>query len=134
MYALVTPITRSDVPGSNAGAHASSARHRIGGGNERVGAVVEIQEHGLGPFKEHVLASLQGIVKHPHGVGDVRGQAGSALFQVLSATASKSNGSRLYTLASNGFFSCSTTLSFSPKILGSSRSCTRKPTRAALSA
>ena len=51
-----------------------------------------------------------------------------------SQIAAASMGRRLYTLASTAFFSFNTTSSFWRKILASSRSCTRSPTRAALSA
>mmetsp|Transcript_19228 Transcript_19228/g.48063 ORF Transcript_19228/g.48063 Transcript_19228/m.48063 type:complete len:518 (-) Transcript_19228:71-1624(-) len=53
---------------AEAGAHA--AQGRVGAGNERVGAKVEVQHGGVGAFHQHALARGVLLVDHLHGVGD----------------------------------------------------------------
>ena len=71
-----------DVAGADAGADQGPAGDRVGRGDERIGAVVEVEEGGLGPLEEHVLAVLHGVVDEPDGVGDQRLEAGGELAQV----------------------------------------------------
>ena len=52
---------------AEAGAHA--AQRRVGGGDKRVGAKVEVEHGGVGALDEHPLARLVLLVDHVHGVG-----------------------------------------------------------------
>src|SRR5262249_53471461 len=62
------------------------------------------------------------------------GASRGTIARYVSASCFASIGRRLYTFASTPFFSRNARSSFSRKIFGSSRSCTRMPTRNALSA
>ena len=53
------PITRSMYRGPDARPGAGAAGHRVRRRDERVGAVVEVEERGLGPLEQHVLAGLE---------------------------------------------------------------------------
>ena len=59
----------------DAEAHAGSPDGGIGGGDEREGAVVEVQERSLGALHDHVLPRLQRLVDYPLGGADHRSEA-----------------------------------------------------------
>ena len=71
-----------DVARPDAGAGAGAAGHRVRRGHERIGAVVEVEEGGLGAFEQDVLAGLERLVHEPDGVGDVGRQPGRELVEV----------------------------------------------------
>ena len=71
-----------DVAWSDTGADTGSTRDRVGGRDERIGAVVQVQERRLGAFEQHVLAALEGLVDERHRVGDVGRHPGGDLGQV----------------------------------------------------
>ena len=54
---------------AHAGAGAGAPRHRIGGGNIRIGAVVDVQVGALGAFKEDILALPDRLVNQDRDVG-----------------------------------------------------------------
>ena len=54
--------------------HAGAARGGRRRGDERVGAVVHVEQRRLGAFQQHDLAVVQRVVQHQAGVGDVAGQ------------------------------------------------------------
>src|SRR5699024_4729977 len=56
-------------------AHASATGGRVGGGDERVGAVVHVQHGGLAALHQHALAAVQGLVEDLRGIDEHRGQA-----------------------------------------------------------
>ncbi len=79
------PMTSSMAAGTDAGPGAGSAGHRVGRGDEGVGAVVEVEEGGLGPLEQHVGAPLQGLVEETDRVGHHRGDPGGQLAEVVGA-------------------------------------------------
>ena len=68
------PMTRSIRVGPDAGADAGAAGGRVGRGDERVGAVVDVEHGGLRALEEHDLAGVERLVEHEGGVGDHRAQ------------------------------------------------------------
>ena len=74
-----------DVPGADPRAGTGPAGHRVGGGHEGIGAVVEVEEGGLGPLEEHVGTPVEGIVEQADGVGHHRGHPGGQLVEVEGA-------------------------------------------------
>ena len=60
-----------DGAGSDPSAGADPTRDGVGGGDEGVGAVIEVEVGGLGALEEDVLAGVEGLVEEVHGVGDV---------------------------------------------------------------
>ena len=72
-----------DVARADTGAGARAAGHRVGRGDERVRAVVEIEEGRLRPFEEDVLAGLECVVHDRNGVADVRDDPRRARLEVL---------------------------------------------------
>ena len=65
-----------DGSGTDARSDAGAAGHRVGRRDERVGAVVQIEEGGLGPLEEHVLVGVERVVHEADRVGDVRAEPG----------------------------------------------------------
>ncbi len=61
---------RGDPGRADAGPGAGPAGGRVGRGDERVGAVVDVQQRALGALQQHGLAALQGLVEQQPGVGD----------------------------------------------------------------
>ena len=57
-----------DVPWPEPRAGAGAAGHRVGGGDEGVGPVVEVEEGGLGALEQHLAALVHGVVDHAHRV------------------------------------------------------------------
>ncbi len=53
-------------------ARAGPARGRVGARDERVGAVVDVEQRGLAALEQHGLPGVQRLVEHQAGVGDVR--------------------------------------------------------------
>ena len=66
------------------GADARPAGHGVGRRDERIGAVVEVEEHGLRALEQHVLARLQRVVDEAHGVGDHRLDPGRVHVEVVA--------------------------------------------------
>ena len=58
----------------DAGAGAGTARGRVGRRDERVGAVVDVEQGGLAGLEQHGLALVEGLLEHQGGVGDHRTQ------------------------------------------------------------
>ena len=61
-----------DRPRSDPRARAHAARNRIARGHERIGAVVEVEEGGLGALEEHPLLRVERLVYEVHRVVDER--------------------------------------------------------------
>jgi hypothetical protein len=57
------------------GSHQRSAGDRVRGGDERIGAVVQIQERPLGALQQDPPALAQRPVQEAAGVGDVRSES-----------------------------------------------------------
>ena len=49
---------------------AGGGAHRVRRGDERIGAVVDVQQRALGALEEHVLAAVEHVPGEPRGVGD----------------------------------------------------------------
>ena len=64
-----------DVARAEPGSRERTAGHRVGGGHERIGAVIEVQQRPLRPLQQDRLAALQRLVQQHRGVGDVGAQA-----------------------------------------------------------
>src|SRR5579875_2254509 len=79
---LGDPDHRRHVPRADTGAHARPARDRVGGCDERIGAVGEIQEGGLRAFEQDVAARGERLVDDRHRVSDELGQPGRVLAEV----------------------------------------------------
>ena len=60
-----------DVLRPDAGADARRAGGRVGRGDERIRAVVDVQQRALGALVEHELVGVQRVPHDPRGVGDV---------------------------------------------------------------
>ena len=56
----------------DAGAHARGARDRVGGGDERIRAVVDVEHRALRALEHDRAALLERLVAEQRGVGDVR--------------------------------------------------------------
>ena len=69
-------------------------RDRAGRRDERVRAVVEVEQRPLRALEEHALARLQGPMHEQRRVGDVRRAAARACRVRVGDTSSRSNGSR----------------------------------------
>ena len=61
-----------DVARADAGAGADRAGHRVARGDERIRAVVEVEEHRLRALEQHPLAGVERLVHEVHGVVDQR--------------------------------------------------------------
>ncbi len=72
---LRDPPDVGDVAWADARADAGRARDRVRGGDEGIGAVVEVEEDALRPLEEDLLAGVQRVPAELCGVGDVRLQA-----------------------------------------------------------
>ena len=96
--------------------------------------MVEVEEGGLGPLHQHVAAGLEGLVDDAHGVGDHRRDPGGELVEVAVRDVVGRQRQPVVDLGQDGVLLLQATSSFWRKILGSSRSWTRRPTRVALSA
>src|SRR5690606_2080104 len=64
-----------DAGGPDAGAGDGAARGRRGGGDERVGAVVDVEHRRLPGLEDDRLALVERTVEHQSGVGDHRRDA-----------------------------------------------------------
>ena len=60
-----------DVGGPDAGADAGGAGDRVRGGDEGIGAVVEVEQRRLGALEDHRAAAVERLPAEPRGVGDV---------------------------------------------------------------
>ena len=67
-----------DVAGPDPGARAGAAGHRVGRGHVGIGAVVEVEERGLGALEQHVLPGLERLVHQVDRVGHVGLDAGAS--------------------------------------------------------
>ena len=108
-----------DVAGPDAGAGARAAGHRVRRGDERIGAVVEVEERGLRALEQHVLrrrssASCTRLTVSAM-CGSSRGRHSSRYWSAIS---SASSGSWLKTLARTWFFSFSDHVELGPEDLG----------------
>ena len=72
-----------DVARADTRARARAAGHRIRRGHKWVGAVVDVQEGGLGALHEDAATTVQLVVDQAHGVANVGSQPGGAPAQVL---------------------------------------------------
>ena len=72
-----------DVARADTGAGARAAGHRVGRGDERVRAVVEIEEGRLRTLEQDVLAGLKCVVHDRNGVADVRDDPRGARVEIL---------------------------------------------------
>jgi hypothetical protein len=73
------PMTRSMWRGPTPAPTQAPAGHRVRRRDERIGAVVEVEEGGLGALEQHVLAGVERLVHERDGVGDVRLEPGRDL-------------------------------------------------------
>ncbi len=76
------PIDAVDVPGPEARARAGTAGHRVGGGDEGIGPVVEVEEGRLGPLEQDLAPVVHGVVDHADGVAHHGLDPGGVLTQV----------------------------------------------------
>ena len=60
----------------DAGADAGGARDRVGRGDERIGAVVDVEHGALRPLEDHEAAVVEHAPGDRRGVGDVAARAG----------------------------------------------------------
>ena len=79
---LRDPDDAIDGPGAHARPHTRSTGDGVRARDEGVGAVVEIQERGLGTLEQHMFAGIEGIVDETDCVGHVRRHLGRNLFEV----------------------------------------------------
>ena len=82
VYALMMPMTRSIRVGADARADAGAAGGRVGRGDERIGAVVDVEQGGLRALEQHPVARVEGVAEQQPGVGDA-GFSRSAYVGVL---------------------------------------------------
>src|SRR5215472_12681164 len=61
----------ADVRRADAGADAGAARRRVGGGDERVRAVIHVKQRPLRAFQQHAGARVQRLADHQASVGDI---------------------------------------------------------------
>ena len=69
---LGDPPDLADVARPDPGADTGRSGDRVGGGDEGIGAVVEVEQRSLGAFEDHGLAGVQRLPAEARGVGDVR--------------------------------------------------------------
>ena len=69
---LGDPPDLGDVGRADAGADGRRAGDRVGGGDEGIGAVVEVEQRRLGALEDHRLAGVERVPAQARGVGDVR--------------------------------------------------------------
>ena len=67
----------------DAGAHARRARHGVRRGDERIGAVVDVEHRALGALEDHELAPVERAPGDRRGVRDVRLEPVAELHVVL---------------------------------------------------
>src|SRR2546430_16285436 len=60
-----------DTPRADADSGRGARCHRVRRGDERIGAVVEVEQRGLRALEQHLLAVAQGVVDIQRRVGDV---------------------------------------------------------------
>ena len=125
---LVDPI-RADPE-----AHGRAGRDRARRGDERIRAVIEVEQRALRALEEDALAVAQRPVDEERRVGDVRREPLRVLRGTPRRPPRRANGSSSYTRWSQTFFSTTASSSFWRRIFGSRRSWTRIPIRVALSA
>ena len=123
-----------DVARADAGTGARAARNRIRRRDEGIRAVVEIEERRLRAFEQHVLPGVERFVDEPDRVRDVRLEPRPADLEILTADLVDVDGELVVDLGQHRVDGVQHDLELCRKILGSSRSCTRSPTRMALSA
>ena len=68
---LGDPPDLVDVGRPDAGADRRRAGDRVRGGDERIGAVVEVEQGRLGALEDDRLAGVERVPAEPRGVGDV---------------------------------------------------------------
>ena len=71
-------MTRLIFVGPTPGTGAGAARGRVGGGDEGIRAVVDVEQRALAALEEDDLALVDGVVEDQRGVGDVRPRSWSA--------------------------------------------------------
>ena len=79
----------------DAGAGRGAAGDRVGRGDERIGAVVDVEQRALAALEQHVLARVERLVQQQAGVGDVRAEPLGVARRTPSQTSSTSIGRRL---------------------------------------
>ena len=84
-----------DVAGPDPRPDARAAGGGVGRGDERIGAVVDVEEGRLGALQHDVAAGVEGLVHELDGVADHRRQAGATSSRYWAAISSPSRGSRL---------------------------------------
>src|SRR5699024_4859381 len=73
-----------DLRGPDAGSHAGAPGGRVGGGDERVGAVVHVEHGRLPALHEDRIPALEGLPEQQRGVGDHGPQAAGVREEVLN--------------------------------------------------
>src|SRR5580698_6503016 len=71
VYALTIPITLLILVGPG-GADTGAARGRVRRGDERIGAVIDVEQRTLRALEEHGRALVERLAEDQAGVGDVR--------------------------------------------------------------
>ena len=80
---LGDPDDPIDVARPETRADAGTAGGRVRRGHVGVGAVVEVEERGLGTFEQHVSTRRECTVEQTDRVGDIRGHTGAELPEVF---------------------------------------------------
>ena len=71
---LEDPQRAGDARGADSRTRAGTAGGGVGRRDERVGAVVDVQQRSLGSFEKNHVAAIEGLVKQQRRVHDVRAQ------------------------------------------------------------
>ena len=133
-YALVMPTMRVEVARADAGAHARAAGGRVRRRDERIGAVVEVEERGLRAFQQQRVVAVERLVQHLDGVAHVRARGGRRARLNCATMASTSSASPPSAVDLAVVRTASAPSPASANAAGSSTSPARRPMRRALSA
>ena len=134
VYALVIPTMRSMSARPEAGADAGAAGGRVRRGDERIGAVVEVEERRLRALQQQVVAGVERVVQQVTVSVTYGAQATRRVRRSVATISSTSSGSppSATIIVVLGYWRVA--VNCSRNAPGSSTSPARRPTRRALSA